>query len=856
MTFTGKKRILFISFFSVTIFSAIFIGSLLGWALGSSQNIQNSEKFGQSNPALPTQILDINGNLITEFFSDEKREIVPITQLPDNLVKSLVTREDQNFFKHSGFDIMGFSRALANIILGRYVSGGSTLSQQLAGNMYADRTKLTITRKVRELWWAFQLERKLSKWEILENYVNKMYFGHSTYGVEAASQFFFKHSARSLSLAESAMLVIQLVRPELYSPIKRPNSAKKIQHILLEQTVAAGLYSQEYVDQSFEEYWTNYDWQRDSTATAFFEREDQSPYFSEYIRGELDNIIYGAQDIYKDGYIVHTTLNLDYQRQAEEIMSRRIKEVNNQYQRETFHKMDFVNDEYVPIVDLLSLVYNINDIRVAGAKNKAKARQHFKEDLTPTLDILATVFGMTDIKDVAIRSVYQSRQDSKKNEVEGALITLDNRTGYILAMVGGSKFDTLNQFNRAVQGKMQPGSSFKPLYYSAAISSRKYTPATRIEDKPIVFYNDDGSWYTPLNYKGEWEGSVLLRQALAHSMNVPAVQVLDGIGFDAAINRASRMLGITDPEEIARVFPRKYPLALGVISVSPLQMARAYATFPNQGMEVDPLSIRYVEDREGNIIVSPEKELREQQKSRGKSLQIMTPQEAYIMVSILKTTVKEGTLRWATHDYLTYPYYKGYKTGLPMPMAGKTGTTQNWSAAWTVGFSPYVTTAIWFGFDKSGSSLGLYLTGATAAGPTWAEYMRSIHQELEPVDFPRPENGLVEVNIDSETGMRPTEYSKGKVIKEIFLSGTEPRANSQDIAKYEHDRDDDLIESMKQGISAQILPLDDLDLNITTNLDDNYSSNDLDYALDLDFDFDSDSSSSADQEEPINSLLD
>jgi len=856
MTFTGKRRIQFIILFSFTILSALVIGGLLGLGLGVSQNIQNLEDFGEANPALPTQILDINGNLITEFFSDEKREIVPITQMPDNLVKALVTREDQNYFRHGGFDIQGFMRAVFNIVTGRYVSGGSTLSQQLAGNLYADRTEISITRKVKELWWAFQLERKLSKWEILEIYLNKMPFGHTTYGVEAASQFYFKHSARTLTLAESSMLVIQLVRPGLYSPIKRPNSAMKIQKILMDQTVEAGFYSQDFVDNSYQDYWNNYDWQRDSSATAFFEREDQAPYFSEYIRGELDNIIYGAQDIYKDGYIVHTTLNLDYQRTAEEIMARRIQEVNNQYQRETFNKLDFVNEEYVPLLDMLSLAFNMEDIRVAGTKNKNEARKHFKEDLTPVIDLMSTILGMPAMKDLAELSVDQSRQDAKKNDVEGALITLDNRTGYILAMVGGSKFDTLNQFNRAVQGQMQPGSSFKPLYYSAAISSRKFTPATRIEDKPIVFYNDDGSWYTPLNYKGEWKGSVLLRTALAKSMNVPAVQVLDEIGFDAAINRASRMLGITDPESVAKTFPRKYPLALGVISVSPLQMARAYATFPNQGMEVEPLAIRYVEDRQGNIIVHPERELREDQKARGKGLEIMTPQEAYVMVSLLKSTVEWGTLRYAAHDYLTFrpPWGLGYPSALPMPMAGKTGTTQNWSSAWTVGFSPYMTTAVWFGFDKAGSSLGLYLTGATAAGPTWSEYMRAVHQNLDVVDFPRPETGLVEMNIDSETGQKPTEYSTAEVIQEIFLAGTEPRSGGEDILKYKYQRDQELIETMQDTLMVEILPLDDLDITVDADIEDDYSSQDLEYALDLDFDlgFDTD----GEEDPPVNSLLD
>ena len=239
--------------------------------------------------------------------------------------------------------------------------------------------------------------------------------------------------------------------------------------------------------------------------------------------------------------------------------------------------------------------------------------------------------------------------------------------------------------------------------------------------------------YEPLNYKGEWHGRVLLRDALAESMNVPSLKVLDGIGFDAAIQRASRMLGVTDPAEIERRFPRYYPLGLGIVTVSPLEMARAFSTFANAGREVVPVSIRYIEDRNGKIILEPAKEVMAQESRKGDAAQIMSPQTAYIMTSILQSTIKEGTLG-GVGNMLDIWSDKG------QPFAAKTGTTQNWSDAWTVGFSPHVTTAVWYGFDEGNRSLGTALTGAAIAGPTWARYMKAIHQNLPGEEVHPPRN--------------------------------------------------------------------------------------------------------------------
>ena len=778
---------------------AIVFGVGLGLALAATRNIQSMERFTEQKPALPTQILDRKERLITQFFSEEKREMVSIDEIPRHLIQALLTREDQYFYQHHGFRLLYILGAAWDIFSGRSFRGGSTLTQQLAGHLYADRTDISIKRKLVELWWAIQLERALTKNEILELYLNLMYFGHNTYGVEAASQFYFKHSARQITLAESAMLVIQLANPGRYSPINNPNRAQKLQKEILDQMVALQHADREEADLSFQDYWDSYDFTRSNTTSAWFEREDRAPYFSEYVRQQLEEQLLGAMDLYKEGLVVHTTLDLDAQAEAERIMSRDIVRINRQYQSQTGRRTDYADREFLPIVDLLSLAFNVEDIRFAGSKTRGNARTAYLEQINPVLDVASMLFNLEGVKQATLAGFGEQARRSRKTEVEGALIAIDSRAGDILAMVGGRKFESSDQFNRATQAQVQPGSSFKPLYYSAAISTRRFTPATLLMDAPVVFWNDDGTPYIPLNYKGEWKGRVLLRDALAHSMNVPSLKVLDGIGFDAAITRGSRLLGITDPAEIERIFPRKYPMGLGVITVSPLQMVRAFAVFANRGRELEPIGIRYVEDRNGRLVLEPERELRARQMRRGDGLAVMSPQEAYLMVDILQTTVRSGTLRGAAEVV-------GGFDG--RPIAGKTGTTQNWSDAWTVGFTPQITTAVWFGFDERGHSLGVELTGATSAGMSWAEFMKAAHKDLPVEEFGRPASGLVEANVCDASGLLPTRYCP-RSIKEIFLAGTEPRSFC-DYHEFKAEQKELIKESIKGSLMGSGLYTEDL----------------------------------------------
>jgi penicillin-binding protein 1A len=761
-------------FAALTIITVVIIGIGLGLSLAQTTNIKNQENFIEFAPALPTKILDVNGILITEFASDEKRELVSLSELPRHLIHAVLSREDPDFYNHRGFSIRAITRAFIGQLLRKNWGGGSTITQQVAGTLYTDRSERTVKRKIKELWWAFQIERRYTKNEILEIYLNYMPMGPGTYGVETASKFFFGHSSREVSLAESAVLAVLLSGPSRFNPLNNPNEAMNRQHFVLERMIEFGYADKDEAEASFAEYWANFDWSRPSVS-AYYSREDKAPWFSEYVRRELDVIMYGTRDYYRDGYVVHTTLDLRHQEAAEKFMAAGIEKANKEYSRSSGRSVVQAERTYIPIVDLLTLYFDLTDIRaMAAGQNEIKSTSRYNRTINPVVDMAALVFGIPELKDITGQGFAQLRINNEQNVVEGALISIENETGYITAIVGGSQYNESNQLIRATQGNIQPGSAFKPLYYSAAIDTQKFTASTLIYDVPIVFHNEDGTPYIPLNFRGEWKGSVLLYNALAHSMNVPSLKILDSIGFDAAIDRAAALLDITDPAQIRRIFPRVYPLGLGIISSSPIRMARAFAVFGNQGRSVTPIAIRTVEDRNGRLVFDVERELRQRQRRMGDAIQVVSPQNAYIMTKIMEKTVEEGSLANGAGWGAKFTFKDEAGKSFKMPVAGKTGTPQNWSDAWAVGYSPYYTTAVWFGFDKPGNSLGVELTGSTLSGPVWGDYMREIHKGLPRKNFTRPSSGIIDVSVCTKSGLlRIAACNEGEVTLP-FLDGTQP----------------------------------------------------------------------------------
>ncbi len=755
-------------------FCALLSGAGLGLALSNTKFIKDNEQFTEFSTSLPTKLLDINGELITELASEEKREIISIRELPQCMLDALITREDRLFYSHHGYSVKALFRAVFGKLTGMSLGGGSTLTQQIAGTLYCDRTDMSIKRKLKELWWAIQMERRYTKDEILELYLNKIYFGGGTYGVSAASKYYFGHDATEITPAEAAILVIQLSNPAFYNPFEYPNRAMDRQKDVLNTMVSAGYITKTQADESFDDYWANFDYTRTSTA-AVFNHDDNAPWFSEYVRRELGNLIYGTEDIYTSGFTVNTTLNLKNQAVAQDVMDRYIRYANRTYQRSTGERTNQAFSVYTPMTELLALTFNLNGLKVSEQRNESISKATYTNQLNPVMDVMSLMFGIDSLKlGIVNKSNQQAKVKVSKTTIEGTMIALENDTGYITSLVGGSKFDSENQFIRAVQAKLQPGSSFKPLYYSAAIDSRNFTPTTIISDTPVVFHTADGKPYIPQNFRGEWKGDVELWYALAHSMNVPSLKVLDGIGFEAGINRAIALLGIPKEEVPYRGFVPGYPIGLGVCSVRPIELARAYSIFASGGKEVTPMAIRSVEDKNGNIILNPEKELRKAQQAKGSDAQVITPQTAFVMTELLQNTVKSGTLAGPSSNGTKLRYRDENGKQYQIPAAGKTGTTQNWADAWAVGFTPYYTSVFWFGFDKPGQSLGLQLTGSTLSGYAWADYMRKIHTGLPMKDFTKPATGVIEATVCSISGGILTPECGNNSVTAWYLEGTQP----------------------------------------------------------------------------------
>lgn len=791
MRFNGKRRVVLLVLIGFTALIATGVGITVGLAVASVRNIPGIDRSTETESALPTVLIDRDGTQITELFGDEKRTLVSIEDLPRHVIYALITREDKAFFRHNGFNLVRMGSAAVNLVLDYitgggvgYFSGGSTVTQQLAKMMYTDQS-VTIARKLKELWWALQLERHLTKYEILEEYLNRMPFGHGTYGIEAASRFYFGHSATELSVAEAVLLMLQLSSPswQLYSPIANPENARGQQREILDQMVELGYTTPEEADASFQEYWANHDYTRSANTAAFLERleNDPAPWFTEHVRIRLqDELLLGAANIYTDGYKVYTTLDLDYQKAAQEQLWKGIQDANETYRRNQTNNEERI-ERFVPMIEMLSLGFDVGDFKVGTTRDQKRAANYFRDELAPMLDMLSMTFDSNEQNAMrqVTRAAYLERQQlTERTKVEGALITIENDTGHILAMVGGSPFESGNQSNRAISARRPPGSAFKPLYYAAAINEEVISPATVFMDSPVVFWNNDGTPYVPENYNGTWNGPTRARFALATSMNVVSLKVLERVGFTDALGTAGRLLGLNDTEMAERGFEPRYPVGLGTVSVSPLLMAKAFATFPNGGREVIPISILKIEDRRGVTILSPAQDVAEDLVRKGRDAQIITPQAAYIMVDMLESTVEFGTL--ANRRRLVGGFGD-------MPIAGKTGTTQNWSDAWTVGFSPYVTTAVWLGFDRGGSnSLGTNQTGAQTAGPIWAWYMKEIHQDLPPREFEEPA-GIARVTVSAETGKLPTEDYRGTTMEEIFIAGSPTIPTEFDTSEDFHD---------------------------------------------------------------------
>jgi penicillin-binding protein 1A len=655
--------------FVVALFGAIGVGVGVGNWL--RKDLPSPASLQTIAPPVKTLVYDINGKLVHEFYK-ENRSVVPLRQIPRPMIQAILAIEDRRFYTHWGIDPLRVMGALVNDVLsGRPEQGASTITQQLARNLFLTHEK-TLTRKLKEAALAIRIEQTYTKDEILEMYFNQIYFGEGAYGLDAASKVYFGKPVQELTLPECALLAGIPRNPRDYSPRREPDRALKRRNLVL----AAMLQTKEITRAQYE---AACEAPLGVTKTRMDTRS--APYFMEMVRQYLDER-YGSNQLYEGGLRVYTTLDIDLQMAAEESLERRLSalEARNQYKR-------------------------TRATLAAAAKTTPSAKDRMQTEY-----------------------------------LQGAVVSIDPTNGHIRALIGGRDFNDSN-FNRAVQASRQPGSAFKPFIYAAAIDNG-YAPTDVILDTPVSFQAGNGQEWAPQNYDHKFRGPITLRNALAHSVNVPAAKMLQKLGTTLVISYARRM-------GIHTRLVGDLSLALGTSEVNLLELTSAYGVFANQGIRVEPVFVLRVEDKNGKVL----------EQARPTAEEALSPETALTMTSMLESVVENGTAASAR------------ALGLTIPAAGKTGTTDDYSDAWFVGYVPGLVTGVWVGFDWK-QKIGPGMTGAAAALPIWVDVTAAATKGKAPQEFPVP-SGVVSVLICSETGLLANPACPETEL-ELFKEGTQP----------------------------------------------------------------------------------
>jgi penicillin-binding protein 1A len=824
---------------SLTLIIAIALGITLS-RLNDMEAIETM--LEQKQPSLPSVLLDRNGEVVTEFYSDEKRDIVTLDMVPEYLVQGLIQWEDESFYHHRGFNPLAIMRATVNNAMGRPVSGASTLTQQLARTIFLSLER-SLVRKIKEIWIAVQLEKKYTKNEILTLYLNHVPLGYGTNGVQAASKFYFDKNVNELSHAEAASMITLISNPTFYSFIKFPKNHKQKQREVLNKMARYGIITDVENEQSFNQFWLQWRSTTHSSRGAFFNREDKAPYFSDWVMNTLEREMPNV-DIFRDGLTIHSTVDIRWNQMVEEMMVARLERSQKIFEAEQIKIYNNVQNYYMDSIALMSEVFTLSNINIDVNRDKVRAITDFSKDINPSLNLTSQILGLNLVETVTdIMFDREDRSEDLLSQVQGAFIALDNKTGQILVMIGGKNFDPNHRFNYAMQSRRQPGSSFKPLVYSAALDSGMFTPASIIQDRPHVFTfdsNDPDDWYRPYNYGARYHGQVTFRQALRRSLNIPACKIFYTIGknneYKVPIDRAALLLGINAQSEIDARFKPEISTVLGTGSVAPIEMAQAFSTFANGGKRSIPNTILYVEDRNGRIIYQPWKDLQKYYRENNKRLQIIPEETAFIMSDILKDSVisPDGTLARTRMNIIN-----NGKEFPPVDFAAKTGTTQNWSDAWVIGFSPLITATGWVGFNKYGLSLGYEQPGASVVGPMWMEFMRAYHEDKGTHRFVKPDR-VLSVQICTESGKLFQEgvCQDAKARFEYFLPGTQPVeycTRCGEIASRQEKSIEEISEIYERTYSNKSIDhLFDTRINVDRSLISNYEYSDEDINNELD----------------------
>jgi len=643
-----------IGIFLLFLFGIIF-GCMVGFFFALTKDLPQIRNLESFKPSSITRIYSADDVLLAEFFL-EKRDPVPIGIIPENLKKALIVTEDRRFYQHSGIDLKGILRAIfRDIKAAKFVEGASTITQQLSKTLFLEPRK-TLLRKAKEAFLSFQIERRYTKDEIMELYLNQVYFGSGAYGVESAARMFFGKTVRDLNLAECALLAGLPKSPSRYSPLIDKDLAFKRRNIVLKQMKDTGVISQALFDMT-------------KVAPLHLAEQNKNsvkaPYFIEFIKYFLENTI-GSSRLYKGGLTVVTTLDFKLQKAAE----------------------------------------------------------------------LAVDKGLSALE-------HRMKQQYLKNpDPQCALVSLDVQSGGILAMIGGRDFSK-TPFNRATISRRQPGSAFKPIVYAYAIE-QGFSQSKMILDAPVAFKigNRKKAWQ-PKNFSEDYKGEMTLRTALALSKNIPAVRLIEMLG-PSSVARFAHTLGIE-----SALYPN-LSLALGTSEVKLINLTAAYTVFPNKGQLIEPYGVMEVVDGNGRLVwrVKPQKKA------------VISRESAAVITDMLRSVVQEGTGKKAMV--------------IQRPIAGKTGTTNEFKDALFIGFSPSITTGVWVGQDKF-TTIGKGETGARAALPIWIEFMNKALRD-RPIQYFDIPDGVVKMDIDPSTGLLAPDNSPNAV-KALFKKGTEPKSS-------------------------------------------------------------------------------
>ena len=695
--------------FALLVLLSALIGSFSGLIFVYSTDLPQIEQLEHYRPISSTELYDVHGKVIGSF-ALQRRVVASYNDFPHVLIDALVSTEDKDFFRHGGVNIWRIvGAAYRDAESGGKVQGASTLTMQLARNLFLSQDR-SYHRKIQEMLLAIQMERRFTKEQILTLYANQIYLGHGVYGFEAASEFYFSKPARQLTLPEAAVIVGLPKSPVNYSPINHPDRALKRRNLVINAMLEDGKITAQEAAQA-----------RNAPLALDLAHDPNSlaPNFVEEVRRYLESK-YGTDQVHEGGLRAYTSLDMDLQNAANHAMLDGLAVYERRHgwqghlenillEGETLagYKHPDWDEQVQPGNYTHALVTDVWPWGSASLRLGNYLATLSPADVAWTHQKIPHLVTSGDIVYVRVLAVDPNgkarislEQDSG---AQGALLAIDNATGDVRAMVGGRDFN-LSKFNRATQALRQVGSSFKPYVYTAAIDQGA-RPDDTVLDAPVTFQTASGP-YSPHNYDEKYEGTITLRRALAQSRNIPALKLADHVGI-RAVEDYARKFGISS------ALPPYLPVALGAAEVTLIEQTSAFSVFPDDGVRLVPRYITKVTDYDGRVLEENYPGVKD----------VVTARTARLMTSMLQGVVQHGTAIAAT--------------SLKLPLAGKTGTTNDFTDAWFVGYSPTLTAGVWVGYDEK-KSLGPKETGAHAALPIWMEFMSAALAGKDPGKFQPP----------------------------------------------------------------------------------------------------------------------